>query len=442
MSTAATGHTWVARSVVALAASPAEPPTIGGLLYPAKRAVFSGETESLKTWLALILAKAEMDIGHPVAWVDLDAMGSAEILARLRALGVADSVVHDLFLYYEPGERLAGEMLAEVCEAIGARRIRLFVVDAFNPLLSLHGLDPNSTADVEAFWREVATPITDAGAAPLMLDHVVKNREAQGKYAYGSERKASGAIVHVGFRLLEPLTRGGSGAAHLMTHKDRPGFLPRPTIGRLVLDSNAGAISYRLEEDRSRADGRFRPTVLMERISRRLELLDDPVSQTWVEENVSGNAPALREALAVLTDEGYMERADGPRNSFLFSAIRPFREADDAVESDVGATPSSPRPHPVPDLRSTRTVTTPSPSPLIGDGVAPGLTGTLTTSPDPVPRGRRRPLLGDDGCVHRLLLAANAGHITEAERRRAARAHRLVVDRGLPTAAIDGTRAS
>lgn len=76
-------HSWQPSSLIARAAEPPEPPTIGGLLYPAKRTLLSGETESLKTWLALILAKAEMDAGYPVGWADLDAMGAAVLGGRL-----------------------------------------------------------------------------------------------------------------------------------------------------------------------------------------------------------------------------------------------------------------------------------------------------------------------------------------------------------------------
>lgn len=88
-------HSWQPSSLVARAAIPPEPPTIGGLLYPAKRTLLSGETESLKTWLALVLAKAELDAGYAIAWADLDAMGSGELLARLQALGVRDDVIHE-----------------------------------------------------------------------------------------------------------------------------------------------------------------------------------------------------------------------------------------------------------------------------------------------------------------------------------------------------------
>jgi hypothetical protein len=56
-------HSWHSIDLVAAAATPPEPPSIAGLLYPGKRTLFSGETESLKTWLALIIAKAEIDAG-------------------------------------------------------------------------------------------------------------------------------------------------------------------------------------------------------------------------------------------------------------------------------------------------------------------------------------------------------------------------------------------
>ena len=266
---------------------------------------------------------------------------------------MTDDVIHKQFLYYEPAERLVDDLLDEVCGVIAERRIRLFVIDAFNPMLSLHGLDPGSTPDIETFWREVATPITAAGAAPTLLDHVTKNADARGKYAYGSERKASGAIVHVGFRLLEPFARGGTGRSLLATHKDRPGYLPRPTIGRLVLVSDGEAVSYSLEADHSREGDTFRPTVLMERVSRKLEGEVEPVSQRWIEEQVSGKGSAIRTAVDVLATEAYLAKEKVGRG-FGFTSVRPYREADDEPFEEVETTASPPRPHRVPNLGSTR----------------------------------------------------------------------------------------
>jgi hypothetical protein len=383
-------HSWQPLDLIELAANPPEPPTIGGLLYPAKRTLLSGETESLKTWLALILAKAEMDAGYAVAWADLDAMGAGELLDQLRLLGVPDEMIAQRFLHYEPTETLKQGRLDDVCALLRDRAVRLFVVDAFNPMLNLHGLDPTSTQDVESFWREIATPITTAGAAPTLIDHVVKNAKAAGKYAYGSERKATGAIVHLGFRLLEPLARDTTGRTLLTTHKDRPGFPPRPTIGRLVLTSADGRISYQLEADQSRVGSTFRPTVLMERASRKLEAETAPRSKNWIEKNVTGNKPALRTGVSILVDEGYFAQQETPSGYELTSA-RPYREdADPALAEEAGETSSTPRPYLVPDLRSVTPDPTSSlrPCPYMDEGEgrsATSSTNHVPTSPPSLP---------------------------------------------------------
>jgi hypothetical protein len=395
-------HSWQPSSLIARASDPPEPPTIGGLLYPAKRTLLSGETESLKTWTLLILAKAELDAGYPVAWADLDAMGPGEILARLRALGVCDEVIASHFLYYEPSERLVGDLLVEVCGEIASRGIRLFVVDAFNGILNLHGLDPGSTSDIETFWREIATPITEAGAAPALLDHVTKNADSRGKYAYGSERKASGAIVHIGFQVVgEPLKRGGTGKTLMRTHKDRPGFLPRPVIGRLALDSDGVYVSYVLEEDRRTSGDAFRPTTLMERVSIRLEGEVEARTQTWVEQNVTGKKPALRKALSVLADEGYVAREETKRGHY-FTSLRPYRQADDTVLEELDETAPQPRPQCVPSLQSTPTRDHVPTSPPYGDVVVVA----VDSDRDRVPS--RLPLVAVVGEVNAPNLPADA----------------------------------
>jgi hypothetical protein len=211
---------------------------------------------------------------------------------------------------------------------------------------------------------------------------VVKNAKAVGKYAYGSERKATGAIVHIGFRLLEPFARGSTGRSLLTTHKDRPGYLPRPTIGRFVLVSDGEHVTYELEADLSRAGDKFRPTVLMERVSRRLEGHPESVSQNWIEKNVEGKVGGLRAAVEVLVDEGYLSKEETPKGWKLTSA-RPYREDHDPVLELEDETASPPRPHRVPSLVSVPHDPTASPRPLLKEDAVAGRSGTA--SPNGVP---------------------------------------------------------
>jgi hypothetical protein len=269
----------------------------------------------MKTWFALILTKAELDAGKPVCWVDLDAMGAGAMLQRLELLGVTHTQIHDSFHYIEPTEMLDPHKISELQTLIHNQGVRMFVIDAFNPILNLHGLDPNSNTDIETFWRTIAAPIAQAGAAPVLLDHVVKNADNRGKYSTGSERKASGVDgVHLGFKLLEPLRKGGTGRTLLSVHKDRPGYLPRPALGRLILDATGDHITYQIEPDQSHSeDGRFRPTVLMEKVSTYLELSGTSATGSEIEKSVTGNAKALRTAIETSSKTATSPAAKEPK---------------------------------------------------------------------------------------------------------------------------------
>src|SRR5262249_37427406 len=78
--------------------------------------------------------------------------------------------------------------------------------------------------------------------------------------------------------------------------------------------------------------------ILMERISRALELVDEPASMNWIETNVEGKRDALRTAVTQLVADGHIEQQQGPRNSRLLTSLKPYREADDAPSDDLAPT--------------------------------------------------------------------------------------------------------
>jgi hypothetical protein len=63
--------------------NPPAPPDLVGLLYLGKYHLLSGESEAMKTWLALAAAVEELRAGHGVYWVDGDDVGLDAILERL-----------------------------------------------------------------------------------------------------------------------------------------------------------------------------------------------------------------------------------------------------------------------------------------------------------------------------------------------------------------------
>jgi AAA domain len=216
-------HSWQALDILDYLDNPPAPPAIGRLLYPGMRHVISGEAEAGKSWLLLVLAAEEIAGGRGVIWVDTDSMGPSAIVERLQQLSLDRESIASRFKYVRPSEGLDTESRTYLLELASEIQARMVVFDSFNATLALHGLDPSSTTDVERFWR-TTDPLAEAQVAVAVLDHVVKNPEARGKYAYGSERKHSGAEVHLGMATMEHIVRGKTGRSRLTVHKDRAGY--------------------------------------------------------------------------------------------------------------------------------------------------------------------------------------------------------------------------
>jgi hypothetical protein len=328
----ATEHTWRPLDLLELGDKPPEPPAIGGLLYAGHAHVISGEFDAGKSWLLLAIATSELREGRGVVWVDDDDMGPGAILERLRSFELEDDRIRSRFAYLRPSEPLSEAARADLVELIRSRSARLVVFDAFNASLSLHGLDPNSSADVEQFLRLAVRPLCDEGAAVALPDHVVKRGESRGRYSYGSERKQTGMEVHLGLTVLEPFGRGRTGKAKVVVHRDRPGFLKSEPPGLFVLasDPESGRCSWRLEPEHDVSDeGEFRPTKLMEKVSLYLERWNEPASRNQVEQDVQGKGEWVRRAIDVLVSEGYLVEFQGERRARLVKFVRPFRESDE-----------------------------------------------------------------------------------------------------------------
>jgi hypothetical protein len=73
---------------------------------------------------------------------------------------------------------------------------------------------------------------------------------------------------------------------------------------------------------------KFRPTYLMERVSRNLETRREPVVMRTVLDEVSGNREALIVALNLLAEEGHVRRFEGPRRAQLHESVKPFKESE------------------------------------------------------------------------------------------------------------------
>ena len=116
-------------------------------------------------------------------------------------------------------------------------------------------------------------------------------------------------------KILTAGCRSPSGLAKIVTHKDRPGYLPRPKAAELELTSDPET-------------GRVN---LMEKVSLYVAAHgeEDLPSRNQVEENVKGKRDFVRQAIDVLLAEDFVAEEPGRRNARLLRSLKPYREAED-----------------------------------------------------------------------------------------------------------------
>lgn len=326
------GDSWRAQNLLHYAANPEPPPTIGGCVYAGKRHLLSGESESGKSWLALAWCIEELARGNPVVYIDHE-MGRSMTLERLRVLGAPDRWIPS-FRYVDPTEpaTLATPQIQELVD-----NATLIIIDATIGSLALHLLDENSTTDIERWYQRVVDPLRASGAAIVVLDHVTKNPDTRGKYAIGSQRKVGASDVHLSCECIKPFGRHSVGLAKVTVKKDRPGHLPRPTLGTFTLDPSGIPNTYTWDAyaglQTAPDDGHLRPTILMQRVSDYLEQ-HGPASKNMIEQGVSGRANGIRLAIEALEIEGNISVEEAVRKKgggVEITLIKPYSDDESLV---------------------------------------------------------------------------------------------------------------
>lgn len=310
------------------------------LLYSGKVNALLGESESGKTWVALLGVAQEITAGNGVLYLDFEDTATT-IVSRLQALGVTNEELANL-TYLEPDEALHAAASADLAELLETRANTLIVVDGVNSAMALLGLESNSTTDTTLFAQKLCTPLAKTGAAVLTIDHIGKNKDTRGKGGIGSQAKRA---MITGCALLvdvtQPFGRGGTGKLKLTVDKDRPGHVRglaaySKNIGTAVLTSNGetGTVTVSIaaasEQTATGDSPPWRPTHLMERVSRYLANTVGGASGKAIRAEIPGKDEIIVQAANALVESGHVRREGaGPSSRYVHVAL--YREADDLV---------------------------------------------------------------------------------------------------------------
>jgi len=319
------------------------------LLYAGKVNGLLGESESGKSWVAMLAVRQALQAGQRVLYVDFeDALPT--FVSRLRALGATTGDLGGGLLgYINPADAfdvLARQALAEALEDV---KPDLIVLDGVNAAMTLMGLELTDNTDATRFHQALLRPLAATGAAVLTVDHVTKNRETRGKGGIGAQAKRAlvdGCALAV--EVLEPFGAGSTGRLRVTVDKDRPGAVrglaqAGQLVGFAVLHSHDGVVDLVLEApDHEKAvqanSDPQRLTLVMERVSTLLrDLGSTGISGTGIEKAVAARAARVREAVEALVDGGWVRRSprQGRGGGFVYLHVRPYSEAQPDTDEDL-----------------------------------------------------------------------------------------------------------
>ena len=280
------------------------------LLYPGEMHQIAAEPESGKSWIALGEAARLIMAGENVLYVDFED-GASAILGRLLALGASREAIGQHFVYVRPDEPLPAAAVAGMLER---GPFAFAVLDGMTEAYTMLGLSGSDNVDVAKFLHTLPRQVALAGAAVLLIDHVVKDKEARGRFAIGGQHKLAGVVASYSVETITQPNRSQAGLLKIRVQKDRHGHVREHqgagkviALARIEPSQDGAVVAVRLDlpDDNASDDGEFRPTVLMERVSLALEA-EPGMSKRAIRDAVKGKATYVDEALGHLIADDFV----------------------------------------------------------------------------------------------------------------------------------------
>lgn len=312
------------------------------LLYPGKIHAVNAEPEAGKSWLAQLASLQQIEHGRAnhVLYIDFEA-DAIDVVGRLVAMGASRDAVLARFHYVRPDDPITTASRLRVQQIMDAYEPTFAVLDGVTEAMVQNGWSIKENDDIARFFTLLPRMLSRTGAAVLLIDHVTKDKESRGRWAIGGQHKLAGVDGAVyALEAAKPFGFGTEGVSKLRVEKDRhawvrklvPGVM-RPIVAEFRLTSNEDGSETiaELRPPETASDGPFRPTHLMETMSRALEGVSDPLTQNAWLTVTSGNKGARLAAMERLIEEGYVEREQRGQR-FLHRSVKPYREDEDVPE--------------------------------------------------------------------------------------------------------------
>lgn len=295
-------------------------PASTGMLVRGKRHQIAAPRKEGKSIAMLVHWVVMAQAGAIV--VILDRENGADLYAHrleaiIAALGISEDEQEQLaarLRYYEfPRLRLDDQHnLVELCEGAD-----IVVFDAQRMFLTDLGLREDQADDYATFVAATIDPLFRAGIAAAILDNTGHEDATR---ARGSSSKGDLNEVLFKLKAVKRFDLHTEGIVQLSVTETRFG-----NRGTWKMRIGGGTFEpWQVAEGETGAD--WRPTNLMERASRVLENLTEPIGKTDLSDSFSGHKPWRLQAVGFLLTDGYATIRDGG-----IASVKPYREPDTDV---------------------------------------------------------------------------------------------------------------
>lgn len=327
-----------------------------GLFYRGAVNDLHGEPGCGKSMLAQIATAQELKQGHDVIYIDYED-SARNVVKRLLLLGVTGEQIVQHLHYVRPSAKPSSPTSLDGWKETldYADTATLAIIDGVTSCLAYAGLDSNSGDDIAAWYNTMPRLISACGPAVVLIDHVVKSKDNRGRYAGGSMQKLA-LIDGISYSvdMTKPVGKGVRGTIVIKSGKDRISEIEEHCAvnwsngshlreaARIEINSTNPKLmrvtiarpNMMPSEDRQAKRDDFRPTGLMERISRMLEdSLEEPnqseLFKALKEDGSGARTAIMSKAVSLLLQEGFVSNRSGRNNRSIFKSVRPYRQIDD-----------------------------------------------------------------------------------------------------------------
>jgi hypothetical protein len=289
------------------------------LIYPGKVHAVNAEPEAGKSWLCVHACHQQLDAGRHVIYVDFEA-DAADITNRLLALGAAPTQILEQFHYIRPLEPVSAAATGRLVGLAQTTEAALVVIDGVTEAMATAGMSINDNDDIARFYALLPRPAAGTGAAVVLIDHVTKDRETQGRWGIGGQHKLAG-IDGASYKLeaISPFAKNKPGSSRLIVSKDRHGQVRTyatpgavQTVATVRFDTAGGGMAIRVEPPGQRSQEPFLPTRQMQRVSQALAASPTrTLSKRGIRAAVHGDNNVIDLAVEHLIGGGYARKVTG-----------------------------------------------------------------------------------------------------------------------------------